>query len=41
MGEEEAWAGLLSYWDNQEFKEQSAQNNINQSRGWSNAFIWP
>jgi len=32
MGEE-AWSGLLSYWDTQKFKGKSSQNKINQSSG--------
>jgi len=36
MGEE-AWAGMLSYWDTQKFKEQSSQNKINWNMGRSGA----
>jgi len=32
MGEE-AWGGLLSYWDTQKFKAKSSQNKINRSSG--------
>jgi len=32
MGEE-AWGGLLSYWDTQKFKEKSSHNKINRSSG--------
>jgi len=32
MGEE-AWFGLLRYWDTQKFKEQSSQNKINRNTG--------
>jgi len=32
MGEE-AWTGLLRYWDTQKFKEQLSQNKINRNMG--------
>jgi len=34
---EEAWGGLLSYWDSQKFKEKSYQNQINRSLAWDGA----
>jgi len=30
---EEAWGGVLSYWDTQKFKEKLSQNKINRSSG--------
>jgi len=30
---EEAWVGLLRYWDTQKFKEQSSQNKFNRNKG--------